>query len=110
MSIQEIHDKVFDFLLERTKIDKDLRYNLRQTNIGGRLTVDNHWFHTKEGKICLTFWDDWYWPFPTIHFGIDTSKNNQCYLQIFDMNEERVKAITKDLAKSLKLSRLTGQK
>jgi predicted ATP-binding protein involved in virulence len=85
---------------------------LRKADTGGKLKVDHYWFHTntKEGKIYLTFWDTWTGAVPTIHFGIDLSKNNQCYLHLHDVNEERVKAITKDLAKSLKLSRYIGQR
>jgi predicted ATP-binding protein involved in virulence len=94
MNIQEIHNKVFDFLRNQYP---DLRFVLRTTNKYGRLHK-GYWFMGGENYVCISFWDirDSSYMTPKIFFQI----GNEEETQIIFTDKDSLKLKTNDKTRS----------
>ena len=110
MNIQEIHDKVFDFLRNQYP---DLRFALRKTNKYGRLEK-GYWFTGADHYLCISFWDvsDNTYVTPKITFQI--SKDEDTKIVFADKDSIKSKDNTRsiffeNISPTLKMKVKSGQ-
>ena len=94
MDIQDIHEKVFQFLVEKYEVDNDVRFMLRSINKYGRLE-NGYWFYGNDNTVYISFWDAWDEKanILNIYFQIDIEGN--CKLVMSEAtNAEKVKLLS----------------
>ncbi|MEO0044580.1 MAG: hypothetical protein RL329_4028 [Bacteroidota bacterium] len=107
MELKELHEVVFQFLLEKRKTDSTLRYSLRTVNKEERFS-NGYWFLSSEttDSLYISFWQAYpkvagkELTVPTIRFEINTT--GQCGLYIRETNP-LLQGLWNHLARSLDL-------
>jgi len=56
MLIKDVHEAIFDFLIEKNIEDSDFRFTTRQNNRNNRLTL-GYWFIGDDNYLEVSFWD-----------------------------------------------------
>ncbi|WP_417857539.1 AAA family ATPase [Xanthomarina gelatinilytica] len=80
MSIQKIHDELFDLLFEYYQMNPEFRFRPRKTNRSNKLE-EGYWFLGNDEYLAVGFWtgDDWRTTLPTISFMVNDE--GQAWLQ-----------------------------
>jgi energy-coupling factor transporter ATP-binding protein EcfA2 len=89
-SIQEIHEKVFQYLMnEHNKDPNNFFFTVRKNNSSSRLEK-GYWFHGNENYLSVSFWTgiDWKNKTPNVYFQVDSDK--KC-LFIFSAKDDKQK-------------------
>ena len=89
MAIEEIHNKVFEFLGNQAKEENsDLVFRVRKTNRGNKLSK-GYWFLGNENYLAIGFWPEINWKtrLPSISLMID--KDGGVYLLITTSDSEK---------------------
>jgi len=79
-NIQLIHEKIYQFLIEKHLRDDNFKFTTRITNRSSRLE-HGYWFHGNEHYIAISFWSgtDWMNKTPNIYFCLTAE---DCFLLI----------------------------
>jgi hypothetical protein len=90
-SVVQIHNNVYELLMQMHRNNPDLRFTFRKSNRYGRLEK-GYWFHGDDYYVTLSFWSgmDWKNRTPTIVFTI-LVRSGETYLEIntSDSDEKR---------------------
>lgn len=80
MKISEIHEALFEFLLEENKKNKNFRFTTRMNNSRDRL-ANKYWFIGNDTYLEISFWDgkDSIAKINSIGFTVDLKKNKVYY-------------------------------
>lgn len=80
MKISQIHEALFEFLLEENKKNKNFRFTTRMNNSRDRL-ANKYWFIGNDTYLEISFWDgkDNIAKINSIGFTVDLKKNKVYY-------------------------------
>ena len=95
-TIKEIHEEVFQFLLEKHQLDNELRFTLRSSNSNGRLE-EGYWFDGSDSLLIITFWNAFNDStiVPIIAFSIHL--DNTCFINIMMSKKNKTEFIEKNI-------------
>lgn len=100
MNIQQIHEKVYDFLVKETK----LSFSLRARNVSGRLDK-GFWFSGNKNYLAFSFWEGMDWRNKTPNIYISISKDGYLQLELVSFDEQKKVDFFKVLADVLGMKR-----
>ncbi len=91
LNLVNVHEEVYQFLIEKRKIDNKLRFTFRKSNHSNRLE-EGYWFYGNEDYFAISFWTgmDWKNRTPNISFIIDKKGNCSLEINVSDSGLKRV--------------------
>ncbi|MFT7381468.1 MAG: hypothetical protein ACI9Z3_001354, partial [Roseivirga sp.] len=86
MSIQQIHQDLFEELLTQFKRNPDLRIRPRKSNRGNKLRESGYWFLGNDYYLAIGFWKGMNWKTrtPNISFLVNASGNSYLIISTTD--------------------------
>lgn len=102
MDITEIHETIFQYLIQKNTEDANLKFTLRVTNANARLEK-GYWFSGNDYSVYFSFWSgsDTINRTPNIYFTIDA--DGKTHLNFSAKDSERKSRFFKALARKLGL-------
>lgn len=81
LRLVDVHNEIYEYLIERRKIDSKLRFTFRKSNHSNRLE-EGYWFYGNQHYLAISFWTgmDWQNRTPNIIFIID--EREECFLEV----------------------------
>lgn len=100
----ELHNKIFAFLESERKTNSQLRFALRKSDLGFKLS-EGYWFYGNEDYVAISFWSgfDWKNKTPSISLILKPKKNEYYLLLSFKDSDEKRKTFSNYFLESLKI-------
>jgi predicted ATP-binding protein involved in virulence len=104
MTIVDIHDELYEFLIKKNMEREDLFFRPRKTNRSNKLT-DGYWFLGNDDYLTVGFWKgvNWITKAPNIAFMISSTGESWLHVNTSD-SQEKTSFVEKYLKKQLGLS------
>ncbi|MWB92737.1 AAA family ATPase [Flavobacterium sp. GA093] len=104
MTIVDIHDELFEFLIKKNMEQEDLFFRPRKTNRSNKLT-DGYWFLGNDDYLTVGFWKgvNWITKAPNIAFMISSTGESWVHVNTSD-SEKKTSFVEMYLKKQLGLS------
>ncbi|MBO9733194.1 MAG: AAA family ATPase [Chitinophaga sp.] len=90
LDIKDIHNNIFDYLLNVRRNDPSFYFSLRRSNREGRLE-NGYWFHGNDHYVAVSFWsgNDWKNRTPNIIFVALTTGKTYLEVNVTDSSVKR---------------------
>lgn len=103
MDIQQIHEAVYKFLLEKNE-EIDLRFSLRARNVSKRLDK-GFWFTGNKDYLAFSFWEGLDWRNKTPNIYISINRDGYLQLELISFDDPKKIAFFEVLADVLGMNR-----
>ncbi len=97
--ITEIHEKIFNYLTTKLKLDSSLYFKVRQTDEYGRLGK-GYWFYGTDKEVYLIFWDAWDKQTNSYNIIFSINIEGACTLKLQSKDKEEIAIFFEDILTS----------